>query len=708
MFPFTLDKRRMNWMKKSRRPKMRNDKKAILIASLLCLDLALIASADIQSTEPNAAELVRAVRESENWIHKVDSFQLHVKSVWTTPPQPAQSKTENASASSRVGRPYKSGTKDSLEFAFNSECIRYQSGGDGKYKILRIWDGEKAVSHEQSPKTNEEHYYLSAETERLFETMFANISWLRSQPHSFWFCLKDVNEHMKYYGYPEEFVLTARRDFRGIDCYVLDWKPKEGLYYASDLSKRWYVGVKDMRLYGLVTLHGDQVDVEHYMLDYCEVAPGCWFPMKQGYEICEPDSEGKYYLKTRRDIEIVKARINEKLSEEMFQIELKEGVEVIDGRSGQRITYIYKAPLVGKAFPSLKGINIDFDRKQAPDNSTLFCFFDYEQRPSRHCITQLVKQAEQLEEKGVTVVGIQTSEIDENKFDEWAKENNIQFPVGMIEADEEKTRFTWGVKSLPWLILTDKKHIVQAEGFAIAELDERIEEASELAKKSLGPGQHKQQLEKSSSNTLGCKYLLYLPEGYGQKKKKWPMVLFLHGAGERGDDLSLVEVHGPPKIVQSKKDFPFVVVSPQCPNGGWWSKQHEVLISLLDEIIQQGDVDESRIYLTGLSMGGYGSWSLGCEYPDRFAAIAPICGGGDPLLAGRLKDLPVWAFHGAKDKTVPLEKSELMVEAVSNAGGDAKLTVYPEAGHDSWTETYNNPELYEWFLRHHRKKDRNN
>jgi len=453
---------------------MRNDKKAILIASLLCLDLALIASADIQSTEPNAAELVRAVRESENWIHNIDSFQLHVKSVWTTPPQPAQSKTENASASLRVGRPYKSGTKDSLEFAFNSERIRYQSGGDDKYKILRVWDGKKAVSHEQSPKTNEEHYYLSAETGRLFKSMFANISWLRSQPHSFWFCLKDVNERMKYYGYPEEFVLTARRDFRGIDCYVLDWKPAKGLFAASDLSKRWYVGVKDMRLYGLVTLRGDQVDVEHYMLDYREVAPRCWFPMKQGYEIYEPDSEGKYYLKTRRDIEIVKARINEKLSVEMFQIELKEGVEVIDGRSGQRITYIYKAPLVGKAFPSLEGIKIDFDRKQALDNSILFCFFDYEQRPSRNCILQLRKKTQELKTKVVTIIAVHASKIEQAKLDEWVKENELDFPVGMIESDEGKTRFTWGVKGLPWLILTDRKHMVHTEDFGLSELDEKI------------------------------------------------------------------------------------------------------------------------------------------------------------------------------------------------------------------------------------------
>ena len=106
--------------------------------------------------------------------------------------------------------------------------------------------------------------------------------------------------------------------------------------------------------------------------------------------------------------------------------------------------------------------------------------------------------------------------------------------------------------------------------------------------------------------------------------------------------------------------------------------------------------------LTGLSMGGYGTWALASKYPDRFAAIAPICGGGKRFMAYRLKDTPVWAFHGAKDRVVPLEESEEMVNAINARGGSAKLTVYPDAGHDSWTESYDNSELYDWLLEHRR------
>ncbi len=198
-------------------------------------------------------------------------------------------------------------------------------------------------------------------------------------------------------------------------------------------------------------------------------------------------------------------------------------------------------------------------------------------------------------------------------------------------------------------------------------------------------------------------YLLFLPGGYAaDEDKSWPMVLFLHGRGESGDDLSKVKAHGPPKIVETKKDFPFIVVSPQSRRFGW---NPDALAGLLDHVASQYRVDRRRIYLTGLSMGGYGTWSLAAEHPDRFAAIVPICGGGNPDHAGRLKNLPIWVFHGAKDRTVPISRSQQMVDAIKAAGGNVKFTVYPDAGHDSWTETYDNPQLYEWLLEQKRPRD---
>lgn len=215
-------------------------------------------------------------------------------------------------------------------------------------------------------------------------------------------------------------------------------------------------------------------------------------------------------------------------------------------------------------------------------------------------------------------------------------------------------------------------------------------------------GQHPQELKTTITKVLNQKYLLFLPAGYAIDQKRWPLILFLHGAGERGDSLELVKKHGLPKIVEQKPDFPFILVSPQCPEDEWWTNTHQIdfLKALLDEIIANYRVDTDRIYLTGLSMGGFGTWRLASEYPERFAAIAPICGGGEPLAARRIKQIPVWAFHGAKDETVPVKRSEEMVNALKECRGNVKFTVYPEAGHDSWTETYDNPELYKWFLSH--------
>jgi predicted peptidase len=225
-----------------------------------------------------------------------------------------------------------------------------------------------------------------------------------------------------------------------------------------------------------------------------------------------------------------------------------------------------------------------------------------------------------------------------------------------------------------------------------------------MGTEAMGQSQSPKKFSKQIDKTVELEYLLYLPKDYGQKSQKWPLMLFLHGAGERGNDLNLVKKHGPPKLVDQGKDLPFIIVSPQCPAGQWWLEKVDVLLALLDEIQSNYAVDPNRVYVTGLSMGGYGTWTLACQHPERFAAIVPICGGGQSFLADRLKDMPVWAFHGAKDPTVPLKETQQMVDAVTKAGGHAKLTVYPEAGHDSWTATYDNPELYTWLLSHQRSE----
>lgn len=221
-------------------------------------------------------------------------------------------------------------------------------------------------------------------------------------------------------------------------------------------------------------------------------------------------------------------------------------------------------------------------------------------------------------------------------------------------------------------------------------------------------------------------YLVYLPKAYSETTETYPLIFFLHGAGERGSDLDVVKKHGPPKIVNSARiysrislgkelgDFNFIVISPQCPSGEWWLNEH--LQEVMDEVLGSYRIDRSRMYMTGLSMGGFGTWSYASQHPELFAAIAPISGGGDalhwtglrnytqldvpPAEIENLTDLPIWVFHGDSDSTVSIEEDQKTVDALEELGVTVEFTVYPNVGHDAWTQTYNNPELYQWFLSH--------
>ena len=219
----------------------------------------------------------------------------------------------------------------------------------------------------------------------------------------------------------------------------------------------------------------------------------------------------------------------------------------------------------------------------------------------------------------------------------------------------------------------------------------------------IAPAAHAQMtaqvMKKSPEQTLH--YWLYLPERYEMSKQQdFPLVLFLHGGGEVGDSLALVKKNGLPREIARGKQFPFVMVAPQNPKNQLWDDA--LVLTLLNDIIDTYRIDEDRVYLTGMSRGGFGAWRMAIQNPDKFAAVVPVCGGGVPDYARRIKDVPVWAFHGAKDRLIPLSRTVEMVEALLAAGGNVKLTVYPEAGHDSWTETYRNPQLYEWMLQQKR------
>jgi len=197
-------------------------------------------------------------------------------------------------------------------------------------------------------------------------------------------------------------------------------------------------------------------------------------------------------------------------------------------------------------------------------------------------------------------------------------------------------------------------------------------------------------------------YLLYLPQEYTDSGEQvFPLLLFLHGGGEGGDDVEKVKTHGPPMLVEQGQDFPFIILSPQNPyQRKFWDTK--AIYALLEEIMQEYRVDSSRIYLSGLSRGGYGAWTLAMEYPERFAALAPVCGAVPSSYAGWVPEIPIWVFHGADDPVINLEESVDMVNALKRLDHQVKLTVYENTGHNSWVQAYNDPELYRWLMKQQR------
>ena len=196
-------------------------------------------------------------------------------------------------------------------------------------------------------------------------------------------------------------------------------------------------------------------------------------------------------------------------------------------------------------------------------------------------------------------------------------------------------------------------------------------------------------------NLNGLPYILQFPDDFDETKQ-YPILMHLHGAGTRGK-IHVLRDHSLFKIMQ-KKQLPLILAAPLCDTDETWFDRFHQLKELVRYLAALPFVDPDRFYLTGNSMGGYGAWQLAMSIPECFAALVPICGGGMYWNAGRLQNLPVWAFHGALDQTVRPEESQKMVEAINRKGGDAKLTVFPENAHNAWDDTYNHPELYDWLL----------
>jgi predicted peptidase len=209
----------------------------------------------------------------------------------------------------------------------------------------------------------------------------------------------------------------------------------------------------------------------------------------------------------------------------------------------------------------------------------------------------------------------------------------------------------------------------------------------------------------AKTDNLNSKFWVYLPKRYEASKAKMPVIIYLHGSSRRGTDLERVKANGLAHLVDTRDDFEFAVVSPQAGYKYAWQQCWRAadIKLVVEHVLKTWRFDPERVYISGLSMGGYGVWTCGAANPELYAAAVPICGGGSPANAAKYASLPIWAFHGEEDYVVPISRSRAMVDAIKKAGGNARLTAYPEVGHNSYEKAYADPELYRWLLKHKRR-----
>ncbi len=197
-------------------------------------------------------------------------------------------------------------------------------------------------------------------------------------------------------------------------------------------------------------------------------------------------------------------------------------------------------------------------------------------------------------------------------------------------------------------------------------------------------------------------YKLHIPEGFAPGM---PLLVALHGAGERGDDHGRIAIHGVAKYLEQGRAVNAVVIAPQCPADFTWNMLTVELKELIDYIVSEYGIDTDRISLTGLSMGGFGTWEMGINYPGFFSALAPVCGGGMSWRVGLIGKTPVWAFHGDEDDVVPPFHSYSMVDKLKTTGGNVRLTVFHGVKHNSWAPAYEDTNVIDWLISQNKKEN---
>jgi beta-lactamase regulating signal transducer with metallopeptidase domain len=321
---------------------------SIFLLALITVPTTWILTARGDSV-PNAADLVRAARESEDWVHHVKSLYLRLERNTTqTPDGIAFSRQELHEMTPKPGmqalpdlRPTRA--TETIEYAIEENRLRFSKDAPDFRRQVKLWDGKQAMAHGEYYDNSKETYVLKSTPRQMFHFELADLNWLRSGPHSFWWHPAELDGYRSLYGRPEDHALINEETFMGEECYVLEYLMFPDAA-RNKLKRQLFIGKTDRLLYGIKRFRNERLSVEHWTLDYREVAPSCWLPMKQGHQFYHWDQEKKIsVVRSRHELNVVEVRVNESLPDQWFQMDFKEGVEVQDHRFGKLLKYPYRA-----------------------------------------------------------------------------------------------------------------------------------------------------------------------------------------------------------------------------------------------------------------------------------------------------------------------------------------------------------------------------